>query len=144
MKVEVIWKNYGTMVGIDGVWKGIDDWSRELGLSRMRVRSRLRIGWSMEEALELTKRPSRRIEVPMPKNRLIRDRERKQRGCIYCLDMQTTGDGTNIAGRYCPYEECPYHELDKYETYDEYMKATDLKGFAKALEALGLTMEEEE
>ena len=47
--------------------------------------------------------------------------KRKQRGCGYCLDhipwydRSTTGNKSK-----CPYDECPYHELDNTETYDEY------------------------
>ena len=118
MKVEVIWKNYGTMIGIDGVWKGIDDWSRELGLNRMKVRSRLRQGWTIEEALELCKRPAFRVERPKNRYRLVTDKERTKRGCIYCMDVLTTGSGKSsyYAGRFCPHAECPYHELDNFKT----------------------------
>ena len=145
MKVEVIWKNYGTMVGIDGRWMTIDGWADEQGISRMKVRHRLRQGWTMEEALELHERPARRVEKIKDKYRTVTDRERKQRGCIYCLDVVTTGKTSSYyAGRYCPYDECPYRELDKHETYGEYMKATDLSGFVKALEEFGLSVYEEE
>ena len=27
----------------------------------------------------------------------------------------------------CPYDECPYHVLDKYETYEEYVESEDSK-----------------
>ena len=37
--------------------------------------------------------------------------------------------------RACPYEECPYHELDDV-TYEEYLAKTDKSGLAKILELL--------
>lgn len=45
--------------------------------------------------------------------RLISEKEWKQRGCEYCLDHQKHS---------CKHDECPYHELDNVETYEEYMQ----------------------
>lgn len=141
MKVEVIWESYGTMVGIDGVWRSLNEWCKELGLKWQTVRGRLRIGWTIEQALEIHKRPVR-VLAEKPGGHLITDKERKQRGCTYCRDFEEVSmPGKN---RCCPHKECPYRELDKHETYDEYMKATDLRGFVKALEEFGLSMYEEE
>lgn len=145
MKVEVDWQKYGTLISIDGVWMGIDDWSREMGLSPIKVRYRLRMGWTVEEALELTKRSAKRVNKPKGRYRMLTDKERAQRGCLYCMDVVTTGKhSTYYAGRYCPHEQCPYRELDRFEDYERYIRETDLKGFAKALAGLGLTVEEEE
>lgn len=146
MKVEVNWQHYGTMVGIDGVWKGIGDWSDYLGLSHSAVRSRLRDGWTIEQALELCERPPLGLEKPERQYRHVTDKEKKKRGCVYCMDALTTGNkqSTYYIGRFCPYEECPYRELDKYDDYGDYIKATDLNGFVKALEAFGLSVGEED
>lgn len=45
-----------------------------------------------------------------------------QRGCEWCLHH---GNGTK-GGFICPYDECPYHELDNVKTFREYEKS--LKG----------------
>ncbi len=45
--------------------------------------------------------------------RIVPEKERRQRGCQYCLDHK---------GRKCKHEECPYHELDDVETYEEYLE----------------------
>lgn len=47
--------------------------------------------------------------------------ERRKRGCWYCLDF------ARVKMKYavhwcCPYAVCPYHELDKYEKYGDYLK----------------------
>lgn len=145
MKIEIKWQNWGTKIGIDGVWKSLEDWSDHFGLPRSAVRSRLSYGWTIEEALELCERPSERSERPEGIYRHITDKEKKKRGCIYCMDTLTgSQQGSYYVGRFCPYEECPYRELDKYDSYGDYIKDTDLRGFAKALEAFGLAMEEEE
>ena len=44
--------------------------------------------------------------------RIISEKEWKQRGCAYCLDHKK---------KQCKHDECPYHELDNVETYEEYM-----------------------
>lgn len=48
--------------------------------------------------------------------RMLNNEMKKKRGCMYCADL--------VHGRRngCPHDECPYHELDKYETYNQYMK----------------------
>jgi hypothetical protein len=53
--------------------------------------------------------------------RQIRKEEKKQRGCDYCENVIPP----NVSGkaiRQCPYDECPYHELDEAESYNEYLK----------------------
>ena len=52
--------------------------------------------------------------------------EKKQRGCQYCADFETERIGSRIRG-VCPFEECPYHVLDKYESYEAYMASEDSK-----------------
>ena len=89
---------------------------------------------------------------------------RKKRGCFFCDDAQEVGwdhltreehdfamapprpkrqrqqeDGLGLS-RFiiCPYEKCPYHELDKYKSYEEYEadernKVVNIRGFFRFL-----------
>lgn len=52
--------------------------------------------------------------------------EKKQRGCQYCKDMcvKVYGKETRTA---CPFAECPYTVLDKYNSYEEFMASEDSK-----------------
>lgn len=145
MKVEVTCKDSDSLINIDGEAKTLHEWCDELGVKIGTVRGRLQIGWSIEEALILQKRYIMG-EDNQKKYRAVSNKEKKQRGCIYCADALTEGDrkSTYYVGRFCPHLKCPYHELDKYESYGDYMKDTDLRGFVKALSAMGLTVEEEE
>ena len=59
-------------------------------------------------------------------NRMIPYYEKKQRGCQYCLHMEVhamKGDSRT----FCPFETCPFTVLDKYNTYEEFMKSEDSK-----------------
>lgn len=49
-----------------------------------------------------------------------------KRGCTYCIDRKKVMSikGYRVWG--CPYEECPYHELDEYPTYRAYLKANPI------------------
>ena len=44
--------------------------------------------------------------------RIVYDKEMRQRGCILCQDFKRS--------RNCPYEECPYHDLDEFTTIEEF------------------------
>ena len=71
--------------------------------------------------------------------RFIHNEEKAQRGCFYCLDAVTVmveRNCGNVKRRMCPHDECPYHELDGFKTYADYMKSTDSCGFAKLMDAL--------
>lgn len=57
-----------------------------------------------------------------------------KRGCRYCADKQRMLDCRKIS--HCPYEECPYHELDNVKTYGEYIHKTNTSGLARALAEL--------
>ena len=37
------------------------------------------------------------------------------------------GNKHMIYSKFCPYDRCTYRELDKFETYDDYMKACKKK-----------------
>ena len=52
-----------------------------------------------------------------------------KRGCDYCADMVMIkkNGGENTHG--CIHMKCPYHELDNYKTYDEYLSKTKINYF---------------
>lgn len=45
--------------------------------------------------------------------RALTYKEKEQRGCAYCTDR---------VGLSCKHPECPYHELDNFRRYDDYLK----------------------
>ena len=49
--------------------------------------------------------------------------EGKKRGCVYCRDVKKAAENRRQY-LYCPHSECPYTELDNYNTYSDYLKAT--------------------
>lgn len=52
--------------------------------------------------------------------RALKKQEIGQRGCSYCTECRMFryhGD----PHRFCPYDECPFHELDKYKSYRHYL-----------------------
>lgn len=55
-------------------------------------------------------------------------REKNKRGCAYCTDMKLhrvpSAGGVRTC---CPHDECPYHALDQYDTYQEFMASDDAK-----------------
>lgn len=66
--------------------------------------------------------------------RELKREEMNQRGCNYCLIMKrvkgTYGNGIKRwikALTMCPCEECPFHELDKFDDYDDYLKSIGVK-----------------
>ena len=62
-----------------------------------------------------------------------------QRGCHYCVDMIP---GQKVKRYYkpkrCPYEECPYHQLDGFKTYTEYLKSVGGDTITNVLKTAGL------
>lgn len=73
--------------------------------------------------------------------RHVKNVERKQRGCEWCIDtvrtykrIRTTGK-TNIR-MCCIHEKCPYHELDNVKTYSEYLKEYGTDSVSKLLSAI--------
>lgn len=52
--------------------------------------------------------------------RALTRKEQGKRGCVYCtecIQKQSKGD----IRRFCPHDECPFHELDKYQGYRQYL-----------------------
>lgn len=48
-------------------------------------------------------------------HRLLNTKERNQRGCDFCEDCHKK--------HWCPYEVCPYTEMDGFTKYQDYLKA---------------------
>ena len=58
--------------------------------------------------------------------RFVSLNENRQRGCRYCLYVSSAKrKGQNQTA--CPFEECQFAVLDKYNTYEEFMESEDSK-----------------
>ena len=57
--------------------------------------------------------------------RPLQPREMNKRGCIYCLDYRNQKKKPEDTQRtkMCIHPSCPYHELDPYNTYLDYLKS---------------------
>ena len=42
-----------------------------------------------------------------------------QRGCCFCTDKRKKKID-NAVKSFCPYDACPYHELDGFKSYEDY------------------------
>lgn len=61
-----------------------------------------------------------------------------QRGCTYCHDMiPKEVKGRKYCETTCPYNKCPYHQLDDVKKYGEYMKIATEGDLVKLLDDLG-------
>jgi hypothetical protein len=51
-------------------------------------------------------------------------KEMKQRGCIWCKDRKKVKGfcGKTIA---CVHDKCPYHELDRFNSYRQFIKSKE-------------------
>lgn len=58
--------------------------------------------------------------------RLLALYEKKKHGCQYCLHITPLKHEGEIRNA-CPFDECPYHVLDKYESYEKFMASEDSK-----------------
>ena len=60
--------------------------------------------------------------------------ESNKRGCRFCRNIRRVkgykkeGSKWPIRLFVCPFDECPYHELDEHETYDDYLDSNVGKG----------------
>lgn len=105
------------VVTIDGVTKTLYEWAKEFGIEPNTLEYRIKSGWD-KKALFLPSQGQGNRQTKVM----------KKRGCIYCTEFE------NMA---CPHEECPYHELDGFKTYAEYLKKGEKNGLVKMLEDLG-------
>ena len=58
--------------------------------------------------------------------RIVPGYEKKQRGCPYCKHMNVK-NFSGVTRTACPFMNCPYDVLDKYNTYEEFMASEDSK-----------------
>ena len=71
-------------------------------------------------------------DVSMKDRRILRGPERKQRGCLFCLDSCSRG-------HWCPHDECPYPEMDGFDKYTDYLKSTGGDTVAELMHNAGIT-----
>lgn len=105
------------VVTIDGVTKQLYELAREFGIEASTLEYRIKAGWDRKSWFLPSQGQGNHTTKVM-----------RKRGCAYCTDF------VNMA---CKHEECPYHELDGFKTYDEYLKKGKKNGLVKMLEDLG-------
>lgn len=54
--------------------------------------------------------------------RTLEQKELKKRGCCYCTEYVTNMGWGSSKRNYCKHDVCPFHKLDNYETYKQYLK----------------------
>lgn len=64
-------------------------------------------------------------------------KETRKRGCFYCADLVAEYVPKRKSHtRICPHDECPYHELDDFESFEQYVKAQGKTSITELLKAL--------
>lgn len=69
----------------------------------------------------------------------LSSREIDKRGCWYCLDFRKvveTPNGGKKKAKACIHRSCPYHVLDKYDHYSDYLKTKDTEGLNMILQKI--------
>lgn len=61
----------------------------------------------------------------------------RKRGCNYCAD-KVPRQVKPFRRSYCPHDECPYHQLDGFNTYTEYLKSIHASNITEILKYAGL------
>lgn len=56
---------------------------------------------------------------------VLTKQEMRKRGCEYCMDhtKRKADADSKKRSHVCIHDECPYHELDAYDSYHQYLKA---------------------
>lgn len=54
--------------------------------------------------------------------RRVTKTEQAKRGCRYCLYVGRMREGKTGMFLACPANKCPFHELDKYNSFADYLK----------------------
>ena len=70
--------------------------------------------------------------------RVVAQKEKTKRGCVYCMDYakkRLEPDSTQRSW-VCIHDECPYHELDPYDNYVQYLKSPRQSRLQEALEKI--------
>lgn len=58
--------------------------------------------------------------------RLLNKKEVKKRGCIHCTDFKCKRNRYGYF-QFCEHNKCPYNELDKYKSYNDFLEAEENK-----------------
>lgn len=72
--------------------------------------------------------------------RRIHNAERIQRGCAFCADCTWIDKKPHDRVRACPYDVCPYRQLDKTKKYDDYLKSIGADTMYSVLKSLGMSL----
>lgn len=56
---------------------------------------------------------------------IVSKEEYIKRGCAYCMDSEVDTHKHRLMPK-CKHDTCPYHELDSYNTYDQYLENNGL------------------
>ena len=116
METPIIGKH--KTITIDGETTTLYELAKKYGVHYQTIEYRIKHGWDRKAWF-----------LPAPgAGRGAKTKEQRQRGCFYCLDF------VDMA---CKHKECPYHELDGFKTYEEYLKKSQKNGLVKMLEELG-------
>lgn len=106
------------LLTVGGVTHTLQEWSNMTGITANTLMYRIKEQWSEEAIFRKPEKSGRRGHAI------------KSRGCTYCDDFERNDNK-------CPHRSCPYHELDGFKTYEEYMKKSKKDCFAKLLDSLG-------
>lgn len=70
--------------------------------------------------------------------RALTNLEINKRGCTYCADMTKKFLEPDSSKRIkvCIHDECPYHELDHYDSYTAYLKSPTQARLIEAFEKI--------
>lgn len=68
--------------------------------------------------------------------------DKRKRGCDFCTGM-IPWDKTPFNRSGCPYDKCPYHELDDTETYGLYLRKHGDMTVDQLLKAMGKDEEDD-
>ena len=57
--------------------------------------------------------------------KVLTHKEMNKRGCLYCLDyLKRKAEPTSTKKSHvCKHDQCPYHELDPFDSYAQYLKS---------------------
>lgn len=65
-------------------------------------------------------------------------KEMNKRGCIYCSDLikRKLEPDSKLRSLVCKHDKCPYHELDSYDTYTQFLKSPQQNALKMVLEKI--------
>lgn len=69
--------------------------------------------------------------------RTLSKAEQHKRGCRYCLLVSSEGKGT-AKFLVCPADRCPFRELDRFNSYTDYLKSYGAQTLKSILMTIGM------